>query len=624
MIPQLKNQNNLKQSISFNTNEENGGTKMFKNQMPNQLSFKDFNCVLHLVLVILMMTLAAVSCSDNPVAPSSPDNNPGPEEQTLSVSINASTTNGAPGLSTSFTSVVTGGTPPYTYNWQFSDGTNSTIQNPTHIFNREGTYNVSLIVHDISSATDTALITITVASGSAGLTCEISADNTNGPAPLAVNFVGNASGGLTPYTYHWNFGDGSTSTSANPNHTYQSTGTYTARLTVTDSNSGTTTKTIAISVTSAQSLDCTASANITEGRAPVSVSFSGTATNGSAPYAFYWQFGDGNSSSQQNPSHTYQSVGTYTARLTVTDASSATCSKTVTISALNAPPGPILSGPGTVTGDFQLTWTFNWPALVATGEGVSIEQSTTSSSSGFTQISTVTRSQGSAFGIMDKSPGTYYYRVRAYVNQGTNRGWTQYSNVVRVDVQAVTSRTRFVNNTSYIIISLTVDGIQYFTNSTMGIMPGSWFEIDLAPGSHIYTVTNGFWDGSSRFNMYTWNGSIYQSTGELETLTFNDPSVNQLLTQFESSGLWSGDFWDNLTPHKAAFRFYSNGTWRLYVDGVSQSTGTYSLVSRNPSSFSIVFSIGNYTATLYETQGRFVMRNGPPDWPLIEYYHIGQ
>lgn len=66
----------------------------------------------------------------------------------------------------------------------------------------------------------------------------------------------------------------------------------------------------------------------------LSVNFTGSATGGVAPYVFSWNFGDGSTSSQQNPSHTYGGGGSYAVNLTVTDSAAhiATSSLTVTLS----------------------------------------------------------------------------------------------------------------------------------------------------------------------------------------------------------------------------------------------------------------------------------------------------
>ncbi|PYP97995.1 MAG: hypothetical protein DMD34_02980 [Gemmatimonadetes bacterium] len=108
------------------------------------------------------------------------------------------------------------------------------------------------------------------------------------------------------------------------------------------------------------------------------------------------------------------------------------------------------------------------------------------------------------------------------------------------------------------------------------------------------------------------------------TVTIPDITIFQLLTQFGSSGYWSGDYWVGTTYHFAAFRFYSNGTFKLYDDGVQVGSGSYSLVSRSPSTLTVTFSVGANQGTLDELGGYFNMRNGPPDWPWIQYTYRGQ
>jgi PKD repeat protein len=80
------------------------------------------------------------------------------------------------------------------------------------------------------------------------VTVGVSADATTGTAPLAVNFTSTPSGGVTPYTYAWTFGDGTSATSQSPSHTYTVAGNYSANLTVTDAN-GSKAVTSALSIT---------------------------------------------------------------------------------------------------------------------------------------------------------------------------------------------------------------------------------------------------------------------------------------------------------------------------------------------------------------------------------------
>lgn len=72
------------------------------------------------------------------------------------------------------------------------------------------------------------------------------------------------------------------------------------------------------------------------------IQFYGSATGGTAPYSYYWTFGDGASSSQQNPAHSYSAAGTYPVTLQVTDDDSETddCTTTATITSLGPIPPP--------------------------------------------------------------------------------------------------------------------------------------------------------------------------------------------------------------------------------------------------------------------------------------------
>ena len=85
-------------------------------------------------------------------------------------------------------------------------------------------------------------------------------------------------------------------------------------------------------VGTAASLSASASGSPTSGPAPLTVQFTGSGSGGVPPYSYNWSFGDGATSSLQNPSHQYLSSGNLTATLTVTDAQPATATSTVTIS----------------------------------------------------------------------------------------------------------------------------------------------------------------------------------------------------------------------------------------------------------------------------------------------------
>ncbi|MDD5143930.1 PKD domain-containing protein [Methanoregula sp.] len=151
-----------------------------------------------------------------------------------------------------------------------------------------------------------------------------------GPAPLTVSFA-DTSRGFSPMEYHWDFGDGSTSDRENPTHTYTADGEYTVRLTVTNIY-GTDTRSEPVYIQVGNPPVAGFSAFPVEGIVPLSVSFSDTSVN--RPVAWQWEFGDGATSKERSPLHSYAVPGTYTVRLRVSNAfGSDTLSRTDLISA---------------------------------------------------------------------------------------------------------------------------------------------------------------------------------------------------------------------------------------------------------------------------------------------------
>ncbi len=167
---------------------------------------------------------------------------------------------------------------------------------------------------------------------------KISASPASGEVPLTVRFQGSASGGAPPYSYRWQSSDGATSTEQNPTHTFEQIGTYTVTLTVTDSQNKSDSDNISIQVydISQDPLKAVLSASKTSGLAPLTVKFTATATGGASPYTFSWNFGDGNSSTHQSPTHSFAQSGTFGVTLTVTDGHNFKAVKTINIKVSDA------------------------------------------------------------------------------------------------------------------------------------------------------------------------------------------------------------------------------------------------------------------------------------------------
>jgi PKD repeat protein len=229
----------------------------------------------------------------------------------------ANVTSGSVPLNVHFTDLSTGN--PTSWAWNFGDGAVSNQQNPIHTYSTTGTYSVSLTVSNPNgSSTNGKANFISVTTPiSIPLVADFTASPTTGTAPLNVQFTDSSTG--NPTFWSWNFGDGATSNQKNPVHTYSAAGTYTVGLTVSNANGSTTiTKANFISVTSPETTvpaaDFTASPMT--GTAPLNVQFLDVSTGN--PISWSWNFGDGTTSTQQNPVHIFSEPGTYTITLRVT------------------------------------------------------------------------------------------------------------------------------------------------------------------------------------------------------------------------------------------------------------------------------------------------------------------
>jgi len=239
----------------------------------------------------------------------------------------ASPTSGKVPLKVKFTDKSTGS--PTKWKWDFGDGSKSFIQNPTHKYSKEGKYTVTLKVTNaagINTATKSKYITVTetsqtsttALSASPTPTAALSASPKSGNAPLNVTFTDKSTG--SPTKWKWDFGDGETSTTKNPTHEYSATGKYTVTLTAGNAaGSNTTTKSKYIIVTeTSQAPVADFWGSTLSGNAPLNVTF--TETSKGSPTSWKWDFGDGTSSTEKSPTHTYSAAGTYTVKLTSTNA----------------------------------------------------------------------------------------------------------------------------------------------------------------------------------------------------------------------------------------------------------------------------------------------------------------
>ena len=129
---------------------------------------------------------------------------------------------------------------------------------------------------------------------------------------------GSADSDGTVSGWQWNFGDGSSSSQRNPSHTYAAGGEYTVTLTVTDNlgAQGSASK----RVTAGTPANLPPTATFASSCAGLECGFTdGSSDSDGSLTDWQWDFGDGSSAGEPNPSHVYASDGTYTVILTVTD-----------------------------------------------------------------------------------------------------------------------------------------------------------------------------------------------------------------------------------------------------------------------------------------------------------------
>ena len=190
--------------------------------------------------------------------------------------------------------------------WDFGDGNLSTTYNPTHTFTAPGTYVVSLFAAGCGFDTATTIVTVHplpqidfTSMDSICLNAGLAFTN------LSTNIA----------SISWDFGDGTSSSLTNPVHAYSTPGYYTVTLSgISQSYGCTTQKTKTIKVNQGPTSQFTLGPNA--GCVELTVQMT---NNSNGIVSQVWNFGDGNSSLLNNPSHTFTSPGSYAVQLIVLD-----------------------------------------------------------------------------------------------------------------------------------------------------------------------------------------------------------------------------------------------------------------------------------------------------------------
>jgi PKD repeat protein len=198
---------------------------------------------------------------------------------------------------------------PTSWSWDFGDGSTSSEENPEYTYTTSGTYTVSLTVSNSDGTSDPEIKTEYIFVGITPefelyMTQESSEDAADGTATVSVSLAN------FPVTYSW----------SNSEYTNTITGLTAGNycITVSGNDGCMATDCIEVTLNSTTTLSADFETNTTEGCAPLEIDF--TDLSSGNPVSWTWNFGDGGSSSMQNPIYTFETPGTYTVMLTIVDA----------------------------------------------------------------------------------------------------------------------------------------------------------------------------------------------------------------------------------------------------------------------------------------------------------------
>lgn len=230
---------------------------------------------------------------------------------------------------TSFTDLTVDAVAIADWYWDFDDGNNSEDENPTYIFQAPGVYNVELIVVNVNGCDSSVTHPVYV---SEIPTADFIADTVC--MGNATTFTDVSTG--IPTSWIWDFGDGNVSTNGPVvQHTYADPGTYIVSLFVSGGGNCTDQTFELVEVSDNVQAGITAVDTACFNDAIVFTDNS-TITSGTID-SFFWDFGDGNTSTDADVSHTYDNPGVYTVTHTVSTAGGCTSTITMEVAILDLP-----------------------------------------------------------------------------------------------------------------------------------------------------------------------------------------------------------------------------------------------------------------------------------------------
>lgn len=196
------------------------------------------------------------------------------------------------------------------WQWDFGDGGTASQMNSQHTYTKEGVFTVKLIYTTNGGCKDSVVIKDAVKAGNKPVPA-FTANPTDVCASLPVTFTDASTG--KPDKWEWHFGDGGTSNEQNPGHYYTDTGYFHVKLIVSANGCR----------------DSLTIVRMIHVNPPIAIfNITSNCVNkldrqfidkSKGALTWNWDFGDGQTSSQQNPAHNYVKAGSYTVKLTVTN-----------------------------------------------------------------------------------------------------------------------------------------------------------------------------------------------------------------------------------------------------------------------------------------------------------------
>ena len=192
-----------------------------------------------------------------------------------------------------------------------------------------GTYSVYVSAFNSAGESASSPTTVTVPQQTQPVSASFMVTPSNGTAgSTTFSFIDQSTGSVTSWL--WQFGDGFTSQQQNPTHVYANAGNYTVTLQV--SGSGTNSTTNRLVTVTAPVMPVTAAFAATPSSPKIGAAVTFTDQSAGSPTQWFWWFGDGATSTSQNPAHAYQAAGAYMVTLQVWNATTtSTTSRNVTV-----------------------------------------------------------------------------------------------------------------------------------------------------------------------------------------------------------------------------------------------------------------------------------------------------